>query len=132
MFYISHLDYGNALLYGLPQKSENWYQLVQNICAKLDLNRSKYSSSVDALCTLHWLPIEERIQFKILTLTYKCLENKSLKCLTDLILVKKPRKENLQSDSNGKLLEIPHIRRQTFAARSFSYTAPTLSDTITG
>ena len=115
MLCISHLDYGNSLLYGLPQKFINWYQLVQNICTKLVLNRSKYSSSTNALCTLHWLPIQESIQFKILTLTYKSLENKAPKYLTDLIIVKKPRRENLESDSNRKLLEIPHIRRQTFA-----------------
>ena len=113
-----------------PTKSINWYQLVQNICAKLVLNRSKYSSSTDVLCTLHWLPIQERIQFKILTLTYKCLENKALKYLTDLIIVKKPRRENVRSDSNGKLQENPHIRRQTFALRSFNYAAPPLWNSL--
>ena len=126
MLCISLLDYGNALLYGLPQKSINWYQLVQNICEKLVINRSKYSSYTDVLCTLHWLLIQERIQFRILRLTYKCLENKVLKYLTDLSKFKKPRRDNLQSDSNGKLLEIPHIRRQTFASRSFNYVASTL------
>ena len=80
--------------------------------------------------TLHWLPIQERIQFKILTLTYKCLENKGLKYLADLIIAMKPRRENLQSDSNGKLPEISHKRRQTFAPRVFSYAAPTLWNSL--
>ena len=130
MLCISHLDYGYELLYGLFQKSMNWYQLVKNICAKLILNRSKYSSPTDELHTLHWLPIQERIQFKILTLTYKCLENKALKYITNLIIVKKPGRENLQSDYSGNLLEIPHIGRQKVASRSFSCAAPTLWNSL--
>ena len=127
--HMSHLHCGYPLLYGLP-KSIKQYQPVQNICAKLVLNRSKYSSSTDALCTLYRLPIQERIQLKVLTLTYKCLENKTPKYLTDLITVKRPRRENLWSDSNGKCLEIPYIRRQTFASRSFSYAAPALWNSL--
>lgn len=34
---ISHIDYGNALLYGLPNKTIDVLQRVQNMCAKLVL-----------------------------------------------------------------------------------------------
>ena len=44
MLSISHLDYTNALLYGLPNKTIKRYQIIQNICAKLVLGRPKYSS----------------------------------------------------------------------------------------
>ena len=58
MLCMSHLDYSNALLYGLPKKIIKRYQVVQNMCAKLVLGRSKYSSSTEALKCLHWLPIQ--------------------------------------------------------------------------
>ena len=40
-------------------------------CAKLVLGKSKYDSASQTLQQLHWLPIQERIQHKILTLTHK-------------------------------------------------------------
>ena len=61
MLCMSHLDYSNALLFGLLKKTIKRYQVVQNMCAKLVLGRSKYSSSTDALKCLHWLPIQWKI-----------------------------------------------------------------------
>ena len=65
MLCMSHLDYSNALLYGLPNKNIKRYQMIQNICAKLVLVRPKYSSSTKTLKCLHWLPIQQRINHKI-------------------------------------------------------------------
>ena len=62
MLHITHLDSGNTLLYGLPKKTIGKHQLIQNICTKLILNQSKYTSSTEALKTLHWLPIQQRIK----------------------------------------------------------------------
>ena len=45
---ISHLDYANALYYGLPNKTISHLQRVQSMCAKLTLRKSKYSTT-DAL-----------------------------------------------------------------------------------
>ena len=53
---ILHLDYSNALFYGLPTKDINHLQLVQNSCAKLVLGKTKYDSSMACLKQLHWLP----------------------------------------------------------------------------
>ena len=60
-------------------------QLVQNWSAKLVLQSKKYSSSTNALMTLHWLPIEYRIQYKILCLVYNCLKGKAPKYLQKLL-----------------------------------------------
>ena len=57
MLCMSHLDYLNAVLYGIPNKTLNKYQRIQNMCAKLALGKSKYDSSIESLKTLHWLPI---------------------------------------------------------------------------
>ena len=54
---ISHLDYANSLLYGLPACNIDKLQCVQNCAAKLVLNRSKYDSRTQAFTDLHWLPI---------------------------------------------------------------------------
>ena len=54
---MSHLDYANSLLYGLPHCDIDEFQCVQNCAAKLVLNRSKYDSRTQAFIDLHWLPI---------------------------------------------------------------------------
>lgn len=42
---ISHIDYANCLLSGLPQTTISVLQRVQNMCAKLVLKRTKYDSN---------------------------------------------------------------------------------------
>ena len=49
----SHLDYSNAVLYGLPKVDIQKLQRVQNCAAKLILNKHKYNSNVSALKELH-------------------------------------------------------------------------------
>ena len=69
----SHLDFCNSVLFGLPKYSIKKLQRVQNIAAKLVLNRTKHESSTESRKQLHWLPIAARIEFKIIVLVYKCL-----------------------------------------------------------
>ena len=49
MLCISHLDYTNALLYGMTKKLKSRYQRIQNMCAKLILNKKKYDSATECL-----------------------------------------------------------------------------------
>ena len=68
---VSHLDYCNSILAGLPNSEISQMQRVQNIAAKLVLGKSKFHSSSECLQELHWLPINKWIQFKVLTLVFK-------------------------------------------------------------
>ena len=54
---ISHIDYANSLLMGVPDMVIKPMQRLQNMCAKLVLGLNKYDSATEALYTLHWLPI---------------------------------------------------------------------------
>ena len=63
---ISHLDYTSTLLGGLPTCSIEQLQRVQNIAAKIVLGKGRYDSSTRCLAELHWLPIQQRIEFKII------------------------------------------------------------------
>ena len=124
MLCMSHLDYSNALLYGVPKKTIKRYQVIQNMCAKLVLGRSKYSSSTEALKCLHWLPIQWRITYKIGLLTFKCINKVAPRYLQELITIRKPTQDNMRSNTIGPILEIPKIKHKTFAVRSFKYAVP--------
>ena len=127
---ISHLDYSNALFYGLQNKIIKKYQVIQNICAKLLLGRSKYSSSTQALKCLHWLLIQQRFTYKIGLCKFKCINKSVPKYLQELITIRKPTWENMNSNKTGPALEIPKVKHKTFAARSFKYTAPTTQNSF--
>ena len=82
---MSHLDYLNTIFSGLTDKDMPKLQRIQNGGAKLVLQKDKLASSTECLCALHWLPIRERIDYKILTLVFKSLNNQAPAYLQDLL-----------------------------------------------
>ena len=67
----SHLDYCNALFTGISEANLSKLQRVQNMLARVVLRRGKYEHITPALSELHWLPVRQRIDFKVATLTFK-------------------------------------------------------------
>ncbi len=76
------------------------------------------------LIKLHRIPVKERISFKIVLITFKCLNNLAPKYLSDLISIHKPTRHLRSADS--VLLDIPRIEQITYGGRAFSYAAPFL------
>ena len=123
---MSHLDYNNAVLYGCQKRCIQLMQRVQNIAAKVILKKSKYHSNTDLFKKLHWLPISSRIEFRILCHVWKCLNNQAPKYLIFMLKVKSSEHRSLRSAQKHLLLEIPWVKRETFAWRSFSVAGPRL------
>ena len=73
---------------------------------------------------LHGLPIEERIVFKILLMTFKCMMGLAPSYLSDLVERYVPRR-NLRSMNGHRLVEVKHNLRN-YGFRSFSVAAPQL------
>ena len=73
----SKLDYCNSLLYGLPKYVIKQLQRVQNAAARVVTVSPKFCHTTLVVANLHWLPIELRIEFKILTITHKTLHGRS-------------------------------------------------------
>ena len=97
---LSHLDYCNSILTGLPKKSINAMQCIQNIGVKMILNKKPRDSTTECLKELHWLPIQQRIDFRILVLVFKSLKKQAPKYLQELIVRKEQRREGLRSGTN--------------------------------
>ena len=62
----SKLDYCNSLLYGLPKHVTKQLQRVQNAAARIVSLSPKFCHITPVLMSLHWLPIDHRIEFKML------------------------------------------------------------------
>ena len=79
----SRLDYVYAILYGLSSKQINRLQKLQNSAARLITRTKKWNHITPVLKSLHWLPVNRRIQFKILLITFKCLHGLAPNYLID-------------------------------------------------
>ena len=84
-------------------------QRIQNIAAKLILQKSKFDSVTECLEELHWLPVQARIVYKFSTPTFKCFNNITPDYLNDL--AKTPMRHGLRVDTDDKLLAVPFTRR---------------------
>lgn len=122
-FVITRLDYANSLLYGIRSDLVKKLQVVQNYAARLIYQTSRYHSALPLFKTLHWLPVETRVTFKILVLVHKCLIGQGPSYLTDLLQWKKPTR-NLRS-YDCKLLENSRSVN-SFGDRAFYICAPKL------
>ena len=98
-FITSRLDFCNSLLYGLPKQTTERLQHVQNAAARMVALTHKHEHISPVLQELHWLPVEQRIIFKILLMTFKCLNSIAPSYLSHLVTRHIPRR-NLRS-ANG-------------------------------
>ena len=127
-FVTSKLDYCNSLLYGVPKYQILRLQRIQNVAARLVTATSRYDHISPVLKQLHWLPVAQRIKFKILLLTYKALKDCAPSYIKDLLQPYVPTR-CLRSASHNLLKKLRY-NLQSFGARAFSVAAPTLWNSL--
>ena len=123
-FVTPRIDYSSSLVYGIADYNINRLQRIQNGAARLATNNGKHSHVKIILRKLLWLPVNQRIHFKILITTYKCICGEAPKYLCDLLLIKKSGR--FLRSSSQILLQVPVSRRRCYGDCAFSVAGPCL------
>ena len=120
---ISKVDYCNSLLINAPAKLVNKLQSVLHAAARIIAQVPRYEHITPTLIDLHWLPVQQRIQFKVLLVTFKALHDEAPQYISDLIETHKPQRTLRSGDKY--LLCVPRSRTR-YGDRAFSKAAPLL------
>ena len=103
---------------------------MQNAAARFVLSLSKYSHISPALYQRHWLPVQHRVHFKNLILTFKAIHGSAPKYIIELINITPRSIYNLRSNQS-LLLDPPKGKMLvTLGERSFSAAAPNLWNSL--
>ena len=118
-FITSRLDFCNSLLYGLSKKLSSGFSMFKmqppewlRLLPNMNIYHQYYMQE------LHWLPVEQRIIFKILLMTFKCLNGIAPSYLSDLVTRHIPRR-NLRSANGHRLFDVEYNLGK-YGFRSFS------------
>ena len=121
---VSRMDFGNATLHGISEAILHRLQVLQNSAARLITGTRRREHISPVLFALYWLPICQRIKFKLLLLVYRCLHQLAPAYLSELITPYTPARSLRSADSN--LITTNRYRLEGCGRRRFSVAGPFL------
>jgi len=124
----SKLDYCNSLFLNLPATQTNRLQLVLNAAARAVTKTPKLHHISPILKSLHWLKINQRIQYKVISLTHKSLHSGRPSYLRTLLCVNHAR--STRSSSLITLTRPTNKSSLKITNRSFCLAAPALWNSL--
>ena len=99
----TRLDYCNSLLYGTKVSNIQKLQRVQNSLARVVACSTMRDHITPVLKELHWLPVKQRIEYKVALVTHKVLSTGQPPYLAELVSTYKPGRQGLRSATKHQL-----------------------------
>ena len=123
---VSRIDYGNIVLMGLPKLQTQKIQSIINMTARLISGAKKFDHITPVLKNLHWLKIDESIQYKMILQVHKCLKMKSPFYLSSKLSTVSSLPEKKRTRSSNTM-DIARMRANTILGnKRFKVGAPIL------
>ena len=119
-----HRDNRSCLLYGITDHLVTRLRRVRDAAARLIIRTKKHDHITAVLLDLHWLPIKQRVEYKLLLLTCRSLHGLFASYLTGLLSHYQSTRALRSADA--QLLEVPRCRIHTQGENAFSRAAPRL------
>ena len=124
-FVLSRLDYCNSLLAGCPKYLLSKLPKVQSNAARLIFRITRSGYATPMLHSLHWLPIEQMIEYKLSLLCFKNISHQAPIYLSELLHLYTPSRQ-LRSSTETRVFRISSFRTKSCGQRSFSYQVPVI------
>ena len=124
----SRLDYSNGLLYGIPKSAVSILQSVQNSAARIVTKTAPREHITPVLRELHWLPVDRRIEYKILLYAYKALNGLAPEYLCNMVELYAP--DRVLRSASQNLLVVPRGNHCQYGMRTFAMAAATLWNSL--
>ena len=122
---LSRVDYCNSLYADAPATSTKRLQSLINMAARVVSGCSRFNHITDFTRDyLHWLPIQQQVDFKICSMVLKAWHDLSPIYVTEMMKPTSmiPRRQDLRSASRCDLIIPKH--RTKFAEHAFIITGP--------
>jgi len=105
-------------------------QAIQNLVARVVTGTRKFDRITPVLCDLHWLPIRQRILFKLAVIVFKCLHGLAPSYLEEHCVLASAAASwrHLRSADTMKLLV--RRTRTVIGARGFAVSAAAISNSL--
>ena len=118
---MSRLDYCNGLLYETTAQNMERLQVTQNSLSRVVCQATGSSSATELRRSLHWLPVKQRVDYKVAVIAYKTHSTGVPFYLSTLIKDYEPSRSLRSSD---RLLLRPPCVKLVSSQKAFSVNAP--------
>jgi len=123
----ARLDYRSSLLHGTSVRNLNRLQVARNELAKAVCRAPRSASATELRRQLHWLPVLQRINYKLALSTYKTRSTGTPAYLASLLESHRPAWA-LRS-SNNNWLTVPPLSL-ALSAKAFCVSGPTVWNSL--
>ena len=121
-FIASRLDYCNALFFGIRNELFCHLQSVQNAAARSVTGAKRSNHISPVLRQLHWLPVRQRVVFKLATLVHRFLSGLAPGYLADDCQLVTDARARLLRSADTRTLTV-HRTSSCFGDRTFAVAA---------